>query len=283
MPIELEKLRSLFAKPDRMNGSRFMRQEVALRMHERLSLIKIDPHRILAAGCGDTDNAVELESGFPDSHLIGFDISLPVLAEMKRKNRESGLMNGYVCGNFAGLPLVSDSFDMVWSNLALQGYSHVRDVFREWSRVLKPNGLLMFSTFGIGTFAELKKSFSAVDRYSHVHSFASMIDLGDWLIETGFVEPVLERERIDVTYKDVEKMLADVRAFGGNAMSDRRRGLFGKKAYKKLLDLLEENRDEKGNLSLGFEIIVAHAFKRDGSLPVGEKVIRFYEGGYPES
>lgn len=134
----------------------------------------------------------------------------------------------------------------------------------------------MFSCFGNGTFAELKKSFSGIDSYSHVHSFEDMIQLGDVLIETGFTEPVLERERINVTYRDAQKLLADVRSFGGNAMSGRRRGLLGKNEYGKLLKSLEKSRDECGNLLLEFEIIIAHAFKKDNFMASGEKVMRFY-------
>ena len=283
MPIELEKLRSLFAKPDRTSDSRFMKEEVAYRMDERLSLVKIDPLRILIAGCGDTDDALELKKRFAVSHLTGVDISLPALAEIKRKGEKARVNAGFVCGNFSELPLRENSFNMIWSNLALHWYARPRDVFWEWNRVLEPNGLLMFSTFGSGTLTELKTSFSAIDHYSHVHSFASMMDLGDMLIETGFTEPVLEREQIEVTYKDIKKLFSDVRAFGGNAMSDRRRGLFGKKEYEKLLNLLKEGRDVNGNLSLRFEIIVAHAFKKDDSLKTGQKVIQFYDSKQQES
>lgn len=283
MPIELQKVRSLFSRPDRTRDSRFMRREVALRMDDRLSLVKIDPHHILDAGCGDFDDASELKKRFEGSHMLGLDMSLPVLQEVKGENNE-GAMDAaeLVCGNFAQLPLATGSVDMIWSNLALHWYPRPYEVFSEWNRVLKPNGLLMFSCFGSDTFSELKKSFSSIDSYAHVHSFKSMIELGDLLLEAGFTEPVLERERIDVTYKDTDKLLADVRAFGGNAMSDRPKGLFGKNSYKKLLNSLEENRNEDGKLWLGFEIIVAHAFKRDDSLPSGEKVIQFY-GKNPEN
>lgn len=281
MPIELEKVRSLFDKPDRTKDSLFMRREVALRMDDRLSLVKIDPRRILDAGCGNFDDAAELAGRFAGTHLVGIDMSWPILNKIKQE--ETRVPMDLVCGNFAQLPLDTNSVDMIWSNLALHWHPAPHDVFSEWNRVLKPNGLLMFSCFGSGTFSELKKAFSSIDHYSHIHSFKSMMELGDQLIETGYTEPVLEREWLNVTYKETGKLLADVRAFGGNAMSDRRRGLFGQKEYEKLLNSLEENRDEEGNLSLGFEIIVAHAFKKDDSSPAGEKVIRFYEGGHPES
>ena len=280
MSIELEKVRSLFDKPDRTRDSQFMRREVAGRMAERLSLVRIDPAYIMDAGCGYSADTPELAKRFDGAHMIGLDMSWPVLA--KAQQEISGMVTGFVCGNFAALPLEVNSIDFIWSNLALHWHPAPVEVFREWNRVLKPNGLLMFSCFGSGTFAELRKSFSDIDSFSHVHSFADMIQLGDGLIEAGFTEPVLERERINVTYKDVEKLLSDVRAFGGNAMSGRRMGLFGKNEYEKLLKVLEKSRDANGDLSLGFEIIVAHAFKKDNSLPAGEKVMQFYGRNYPE-
>lgn len=257
-----------------------MRREVANRMEERLSLVKTDPLRILDVGCGDASETVELAKRFIGSCVLGLDMSWAILDEMKQADKNSEMTADFVCGNFASLPLEAESIDMIWSNLALHWHPEPFAVFSEWSRVLKPNSLLMFSCFGSGTFSDLKKSFSTIDRYSHIHPFENMIDLGDWLIETGFTEPVLEREWIDVTYKDIEKLLADVRAFGGNAMSGRRKGLFGKNEYAKLLKSLEENRNENGKLSLGFEIIYAHAFKKDDTLAAGEKVIQFYDGSF---
>lgn len=283
MPIELQRVRSLFAKPDKTRDSQFMRHEVARRMEERLSLIKMDPCCILDAGCGDFGDAALLATRFKSSRVLDFDISLPILAEVKQENEEAGNPIDFVCGNVASLPFGKNSIDMIWSNLALHWHPDPREIFREWNRVLKANGLLMFSCFGSGTFSVLRKSFSAIDRYSHVHPFESMISLGDLLIETGFTEPVLEREWIDVIYKDIGKLLADVRAFGGNAMTGRRKGFFGKKEYEKLLKLLELGRDKNGNVSLGFEIVVAHAFKKDDFLPAGEKVIQFYGTSHKES
>lgn len=283
MPIELEKVRLLFDKPDRTRESEFMRHEVANRMEERLSLVKIDPDIILDAGCGCATQTLELAKCFGDGRVIGLDMSWPVLQEAKRENNRTERESSFVCGNFAALPLEANSVDVIWSNLALHWHPEPVEVFREWNRILKPNSLLMFSCFGNSTFSGLKKVFSDIDSYSHIHSFPDMIQLGDSLVEAGFTEPVLERERINVTYKDVEKLLADVRAFGGNAMSGRRRGLFGKKGYEKLLKLLEKSRDSNGNLSLGFEIIVAHAFKKDNSLPGGGKVMQFYGRNYLEN
>ncbi len=281
MPIELEKVRSLFDRPEKTGDSQFMRREVASRMDERLSLVRIDPSYILDAGCGYSADTLLLAKRFDGAHMIGLDMSWPVLAMAQEE--KSGSVTGFVCGNFAAMPFDANSIDVIWSNLALHWHPAPVEVFREWNRVLKPNGLLMFSCFGSGTFEELKKSFSNIDSYSHIHSFADMIPLGDGLVEAGFTEPVLEREWIDVTYKDVEKLLSDVRAFGGNAMSGRRMGLFGKNEYEKLLKSLEKSRDGNGNLSLGFEIIVAHAFKKDSSLPAGEKVMQFYGRNYPEN
>ncbi len=274
MPIELEKVRSLFDEPDRTRDSQFMRREVASRMSERLSLVKIDPAYILDAGCGYSADTPLLVKRFGGSHVFWLDMSWAVLQEAKRENNKK--ITGFVCGNFAALPLETNTIDIIWSNLALHWHPKPDEVLREWNRVLKPNGLLMFSCFGNGTFAELKKSFSGIDSYSHVHSFEDMIQLGDVLIETGFTEPVLERERINVTYRDAQKLLADVRSFGGNAMSGRRRGLLGKNEYGKLLKSLEKSRDECGNLLLEFEIIIAHAFKKDNFMASGEKVMRFY-------
>lgn len=50
MPIELEKVRSLFDRPEKTGDSQFMRREVASRMDERL--VAGQNRSVLYSGCG---------------------------------------------------------------------------------------------------------------------------------------------------------------------------------------------------------------------------------------
>ena len=52
-PIDQRIVRQLFAKPQRIAGSDFLRREIANRMREKLELVKIQPGQVLDAGCGE--------------------------------------------------------------------------------------------------------------------------------------------------------------------------------------------------------------------------------------
>ena len=280
-PIDLDRVRQLFAQPARVAESAFLRREVAGRMHERLSLVKIAPQRVLDAGCGEGADLPVLQSTFAGAHLLGLDASSDMLgsgrdgqnsalSSMRRlltrwlsSDAQAGLGSSgtLMCGNFAELPLQPNSVDLVWSNLALHWHPQPDRVFAEWRRVLRADGLLMFSCFGPDTFKEVRQAFEAGDQAPHTLSFVDMHDLGDMLVQAGFATPVMDMETITVTYESVDKLMADVRAWGGNPLSTRRRGLLGKSAWKRIVNKLEEGRGPDGKLALTFEIIYGHAFR----------------------
>jgi malonyl-CoA O-methyltransferase len=181
-----------------------------------------------------------------------------------------------VCGDFADLPLAPNALDLVWSNLALHWHPQPDRVFAEWRRTLRTDGLLMFSCFGPDTFKEIKAAFAEADLAPHALPFVDMHDFGDMLVNVGFSTPVLDMETITVTYATAAALLADVRAWGGNPLATRRRGLMGKAAWARMLAALETLRRPDGKLGLTFEIIYGHAFRPAPRVTqAGEAIIRF--------
>jgi len=174
------------------------------------------------------------------------------------------------------LPLGQTTVDLVWSNLALHWHPQPDRVFAEWRRVLRVDGLLMFSCFGPDTFKELRNAFAGIDDSAHILPFVDMHDFGDMLVNAGFSTPVMDMETITVTYDTVEKLLADVRAWGGNPLATRGLGLLGRAAAARLRAALEATRRADGKLPLTFEIVYGHAFrpvpKTTGS---GESIVRW--------
>lgn len=181
-----------------------------------------------------------------------------------------------LCGDFARLPFAANSLDVVWSNLALHWHPMPDLVLAEWRRVLRVGGLCMFSCFGPDTMVELRRAFAEVDHDPHILPFVDMHDFGDMSVHAGLATPVMDMEKITIRYGKVEQLLSDVRALGGNPLLNRKKGLFGKSAYAKLLSLLEGNRGEDGRIPLTFEVIYGHAFKPLAKkLASGESIIRF--------
>ncbi len=294
-PIELQRVRKLFASPDRLAESEFLRREIAGRMHERLALVKIKPQRIIDLGCGDGADLPLLREQYAEAQVLGLDAShaqLSVAGDRQRSAMSSmnrlltkwlparigaGLDTGsaLLCGDFAQLPVKNSAVDLIWSNLALHWHPQPDRVFSEWRRILRVDGLLMFSCFGPDTFKELRSAFAAVDRHAHALSFVDMHDFGDMLVNAGFSTPVMDMETITVTYESIDKLMADARAWGGNPLLTRRRGLLGRRDWASVAAALEQERRADGKIPLTFEVVYGHAFRPEPrTTSSGEAIIR---------
>lgn len=131
-----------------------------------------------------------------------------------------------VAGDAGALPLRTGSVDLVYSNLALAFFVAPDAALAEVRRVLAPDGLMLFSSFGPGTLAELRASWAAADGAVHVHEFIDMHDLGSALARAGFAEPVLDVEDYTHGFESLKALGATLRALGaGNAHGARARGL----------------------------------------------------------
>ncbi|HEU4372636.1 MAG TPA: methyltransferase domain-containing protein, partial [Telluria sp.] len=199
-PIELARVRRLFARPQRIAPSDFLRREIASRMHDRLELVRIAPQRVLDAGCGAGADLTVLQKDFPAAQVIGIDAAPAMLADAPvsaAKGLLGRLLPGkagvdVLAGDFGDLPFGPNSIDLVWSNLALHWHPQPDRVFAEWRRVLKVEGLLMFSNFGPDSLRELRAAFAEVDAQARVLPFVDMHDFGDQLVEAGFSTPVMD-------------------------------------------------------------------------------------------
>ncbi|ELX12668.1 putative methyltransferase type 11 [Janthinobacterium sp. HH01] len=288
-PIDQERVRALFARPERVAPSDFLRREVASRMFERLELVKLAPQRVLDAGCGAGADLPLLQKSYPAAHILGLDAAPAMLRAAQAPAAKTSSLNqllskllpaktgvDLLCGDFAELPLGPNSLDLVWSNLALHWHPQPDRVFAEWRRVLRVNSLLMFSCFGPDTLRELRAAFAEADLAQHALPFVDMHDFGDQLVEAGFSTPVLDMEVITVTYDTPQALLADVRALGGNPLGTLSRGLMGKQAWQRMLATLEKGRRADGKLGLTFEVIYGHAFRPAPKMTSkGEAIIRF--------
>lgn len=278
MPIDLPKVRLLFEKANKTADVRFLTREIAGRMHERLSVMRIDPVDILDAGCGDGDDMDVLAHAFGNARVYGLDAACARARHAAGYAGRTGISSGVACcGDFGSLPFSDGTFDMVWSNLALHWRDDHARVFREWWQVLKDGGLVIFSCFGEKTLELLRKAYGTAEACSHVLPFRSMQAIGDDLVGAGFAAPVLEREWITVTYTEIKRLLSDVRALGGNPLSCRPAGLSGKQAFRKWFDALEVQKTDDGILSLTFEVIYAHAFREPGEQDSGKMIRLFRE------
>ena len=243
-----------------------LQREVCSRMLERLDYIKYKPTRVLDAGCGTGWGTRQLAQRYASAHVVALDIAQGMLHAARdksgwwRKLFDSG-KSSYACADVEALPLAASSMELVWSNLTVQWCNDLPATFIELQRVLKIEGLLMFSTFGPDTLKELRAAFDSVDGYNHINRFADMHDIGDMLVAAGFAEPVMDMEYITLTYHDVKAVMQDLRNIGAhNVTAGRAQGMMGKKAWNAVVKNYETMRRD-GKLPATFEVIYGHAWK----------------------
>lgn len=236
-----------------------LQQEVARRLLERLDFMRIQPRRVLDLGCGTGQCIPGLMSRYKAAEVVALDVALPMLAQARRRGRWLRRPR-CVCADAESLPFADARFDLVFSNLMLQWCPDLEPVFSELQRVLRPGGLLLFTSFGPDTLRELRDSWSRVDGYTHVNAFQDMHDVGDALVRTRFAEPVMDVERLTVTYPDVWQLMRELKQIGAhNVTVGRRRGLTGKARMQRLVRAYEAFRCD-GVLPASYEIVNGHAW-----------------------
>ena len=257
-----------------------LQRAVADRMADRLQFVKFTPVAMLDAGCGTGYARHLLQQRYKGARLLALDIALNMLQVArgpqswwhKMQANRAGKVD-FVCGDLESLPLQTGSVDLVWSNLALQWCNDLDATFSGVRRVLAPNGLLMFSTFGPDTLKELRQAFGQADGYTHVSRFADMHDIGDALMRAGFAEPVMDMEYFTLTYDDVSGLMRDLKALGAhNATQGRRQGLAGKSAWRRMEAEYEKLRRD-GKLPATYEVVYGHAWA-PAQLADGRQVVQ---------
>ena len=236
-----------------------LQREVGRRLLERLDLVRLAPDSILDLGCGTGEQAAGLLGRYPSARVFALDFALPMLDLARRRGRWRRRPR-CVCGDMEQLPLADDSIDLLVSNLAFQWATEPRQLYRECLRVLRPGGLLMFTTFGPDTLKELRAAWAQVDQAPHVSPFMDMHDLGDILVSTGYAAPVMDVERMVLTYATADDLMRDLKQIGAtNAASERRRGLTGRARMQAMRQAYETFRCD-GLLPASYEVVYGHAW-----------------------
>lgn len=237
-----------------------LQHEIGNRVIQRLDYVKLEPKRILDIGCGTGKMTDALMRRYPKAEIIALDFALPMLNKTRKQGRIFRRPK-CLCADLDFLPFAADSFDLIYSNASLQWSTRPQDTFIDLARILRPEGLLMFSSFGPHTLHELRTAWSDADNHDHVHGFIDMHDYGDMLVHAGFADPVMDAERITMTYKDIVAVMADLKVIGAaNASTQRNPGLTGKKRMKRAAKAYEQFRTPKGELPATYEVVYGHAW-----------------------
>ncbi|MBU2737377.1 malonyl-ACP O-methyltransferase BioC [Acidithiobacillus concretivorus] len=240
-------------------ASAVLQDQVGQQLIERLDLVKLEPQWILDLGSGTGLQSRRLNRRYPKARLLAVDLAAGMLQQARL--RKSWRQRQHFCqGDAEHLPLATGSMDLLFANMSIQWCNDLDRVLREFARVLRPGGLLMFSTLGPDTLTELRQSFARLDDQPHVIQFMDMHDIGDALVRQGYEMPVLDVEHFQLTYAALEDLLRDLRSIGAtNATVQRPRGLLTPGRLQILRDAYEQFRKD-GRLPATYEVVYGHAW-----------------------
>lgn len=239
-----------------------LQAEVQRRLIERLDYLKVEPQWVLDLGCGTGQAITALGRKYRSAKVVGLDLAEAMLHQASKQYRlfqRKRLINA----DLEKLPFQDDSFDLVFSSLALQWSNDLRGAFRELKRVVRSGGVVMFSTLGVNSLHELRSSWSSIDPSPRVHQFMDMHDVGDVMLAAGLLQPVVDMEEITMTYRDFDALMQDIKGIGAsNAERNRSRGLMTPRRLKRLREAYRELAFDESSASYRatYEVVYGHAW-----------------------
>jgi len=260
--------RSFSAASNSYDQAAILQKEVRQLLLDRLAVLKLTPHVVVDLGCGTGHASAALQRMYPKASVLAVDAAWGMLAHanQQRSRWQRWFGGGFqrVCADAFALPLKTASVDVLFSNLMLQWCLPPDAALTEMRRVLKPNGVLLFSSFGPDTLKELRAAWIAADAaHTHVNSFVDMHDLGDAMVRAGLAEPVLDVERFTLTYPDVKILMRDLKAIGAhNVTAGRSHALTGRGAFKRMQQAYEQERRD-GVLPASYEVVLGQGWGND--------------------
>tara|TARA_B100001741_G_scaffold5514_1_gene4582 strand:+ start:173 stop:988 length:816 start_codon:yes stop_codon:yes gene_type:complete len=255
---------------EHFNDHDFFHEYCRKNLFERLAPIKIYPKIILNIGSATGSGSNLLSKNYKGSQIFNIDLSFGMLKKsLLKENREIR----HIQAEASILPLNDNSIDLIFSNLCMPWLNDLPFFFKEVRRVMKKDGLFIFSTLGPDSLLPLKKAWAEIDNFSHINNYIDMHIIGDQLMNVGLLDPVLDSERMIIKYNNISSLERDLTHTGSrNALTTREGSLTGRKKYEKFRKkLFPCNSNDK--LDIEMEIIYGHAWGREPSPSQNEHVI----------
>ena len=225
----------------------------------RLEPLLLQPSTILDLGSATGATGRLLRKRFKRAHIVSLDLSRAMLGAA-RKNRPWLSRMSFVQGDARRLPFASGTFDLVAANQMLPWDPEPQDLFEEVARILKKGGVFAFATLGPDSLREIESAWASVDEQPHVNPFPDMHDIGDGLVRAGLADPVLDVDRLAVSYEDPARLFADLtRAGARNTHESRARGLAGKRRFRAMTRTLAAAGSD-GRILLDLELVYGHCW-----------------------
>ena len=255
--------------------SPWLNEEIARRMQERLAWIRLQPKRWVdwAPLSGGLQAHALVRGRYPKARCEVVDAHEGRLAFTQRALQKPWWRRWGLASSLTFGARPTAGAEMVWANMALHLSEQPQALLRQWHQALAVDGFLMFSCLGPDTLSELHALYQQQGWPAPSHDFTDMHDWGDMLVAAGFAEPVMDMERITLTYPHGEALLAELRQLGRNLHVARFSGLRGRAWRRQLVQGLMAlaKTEHDGRLSLTVEVIYGHALKPVPKLKMAEQ------------
>lgn len=225
---------------------------------ERLAPVRLEAGRVLELGSATGTLSRQLAKRFRRCQVLSLDLSHAMLARARRKRWRFARISELQASADA-LPLPAHSVDAIVANLLLPFIGEPERLLAEVARVLRPDGLFAFAALGPDSLVELRDAFAA-DGELHVFEFTDMHDVGDAMLRAGLRDPVLDVDRLQLSYRDTAALYRDLTACGArNTLAGRRGTLTGRARFRRA-DRALGRRARDGRLEVTLELTYGHAW-----------------------
>jgi malonyl-CoA O-methyltransferase len=254
-------------------ASPWLHEEVGRRMEDRLQWIRLEPKTWAdwEPVRGGVQAHALVERRYPQAECLVFEAN-PARAQAARQQLARPWWRRWSAPALRHGPLPDGAAQMLWANMALHMSAEPHALLAAWYRALAPHGFLMFSCLGPDTLRELRALYAQLGWPAPGHEFTDMHDWGDMLAHAGLADPVMDMERITLTWDSPARVLQELRELGANLHPARFPALRGRQWRQRLEDAIGERlRDGEGRLALTFEIIYGHAVKPEPRVRVSDQ------------
>jgi len=197
----------------------------------------------LDLGCGTGYFTQPLAQRYPQAQGWGVDIAQGMLQHAQRLRPYAN----YLCADAQALPLASASQDVIFSSMALQWCDDFSAVLAEAKRVLKPKGIIAFTSVVDGSLSELKQSWLAVDDLSHINQFRRFADYQQLCAASGLNVLQLRTQTFQQYFPSVRELSQNLKQLGAHHIqTGRSTGLTSRQQYTKLSQAYEQHRQPQG-------------------------------------
>ncbi len=231
----------MLALQQRADAPRYLIQDYAEDMLDRLSFLRFEPRRALVVG--DWEGTLSAALG-----TAGVDVTQVEPA----------------CGFDEERPLTEGGFDLVASLGTLDTVNDLPGALIHIRAALTPGGMMIASFPSAGSLPVLRAAMFQADGDRPAPRVHPMVDVragGQLLQRTGFADPVIDSRPLDVGFRSFAGLIADLRAQGlGNVLADPGPPL-GKAALARARRAFED-AGENGRTVERFEILTLSGWRR---------------------